>query len=355
MNILFSAIVGSQSYGTATPQSDIDKKGIFSATYNDLAGFNYKDQIELSKDECYYELRRFLQLAQTANPTILELLYSPEDCILNSSKTYEILRENRHKFLTKVCCASFGGYAVAQIKKAKGLDKKMNYEKSRIERKRPLDFCYIYKDGTTIQADKYFKEEGLKQEYCGLVRLDHIKDCYALYYDYQLQYGKESNRVIEPLGYKGIMGDDSNEVRLSSVPKYATPEVLLYFNKDGYSMHCKDYHEYQTWLENRNIQRYVDTTTHGQKVDGKNLMHCRRLLDMAKEIALEGTLNVRRPNATFLLKIRKGEVSLEQLLEQSEQDVKELDQIYKNSSLPDDVDKNWVNELLLQLRYENNN
>jgi hypothetical protein len=339
MNLIFKAIVGSQAYGTAIPTSDTDYKGIFLASRPELDGFNYKEQIEVGKDECYYELRRFLQLAQSANPTILELLYSPEDCILQSSKQYEIIKSHRDKFLTTVCANSFGGYAIAQIKKAKGLDKKMNYEKARIERKSPLDFCYVYDDdGKTTTLHKFLEVWEMEQENCGLAKLDHMRDCYALYYNW------------DDYGFKGIVGEDSNEVRLSSIPKGLTAECLMYFNKDGYSMHCKDYKEYQDWLTNRNTQRYVDTVTHGQQIDGKNLMHCKRLLDMATEIATTKTITVRRANAADLLKIRRGEVPLEKLLEESEQQIKDLDTLFAKSGLPESVDKEWVNNLLLEVR-----
>jgi len=355
MEILFRAIVGSQAYGTSTPESDVDYKGIYACPTDELLGFNYREQIEISKDETYYELRRFLQLAQSANPTILELLYSPADCILESSSVYDFIKNQRSNFLTKVCGQSFGGYAVAQIKKAKGLDKKINYEKNRVERKGPLDFCYIYENGKTVPVSKWLEREQLKQEFIGLAKLDHIRDCYAVYYDYQAQYGKDSDiRAIAPLGYHGIVSEDSNEVRLSNIPKYVDAITLLYFNKDGYSVHCKDFNEYTTWLENRNVNRYVDTTKHGQKIDGKNLMHCVRLIDMAKEIALDGNITVRRPNAEYLLSIRRGQVSLEEIIEKAEQDIRDLDRMYLASSLPDNVDKEWVNELLLQIRHFTN-
>lgn len=351
MKTIFRAIVGSQAYGTSTPSSDIDYKGIYCQDSRELLGFGYKEQIEFSKDHTEYEIRRFLQLIQSANPTVLELLYSPEDCVIISSPGYELLKSNRDKFLTTACANSFGGYAIAQIKKARGLDKKMNYEKSRIERKTPLDFCYVYENGKTKQILKYLQENDMVQEFCGLVRLDHFKDCYALHYDYQAQYGVDQrNRPIQPLGYKGVIGEDSNELRLSTVPKYSDPATVLYYNKDGYSMHCKDFKEYQDWLATRNTQRYVDSQNHGQQIDGKNLMHCRRLLDMAIEIATEGTIKVRRPNAEELLKIRRGEVKLDELIEQAEEDIKRLDEVFAKSSLPKEVDRDWVNNLLLKIR-----
>jgi len=345
MKTLFRVIVGSQSYGTNVEGSDIDYKGIYAQDTDELIGFGYKEQLNTNKDDTSYEIRRFIELLESANPTVLEMLFSPEDCIVEKHPAFDILIENRHKFLTKKCLFSFGGYAIAQIKKARGLDKKMNWEKDRITRKTPIDFVYAYVNGKTIPISDFLNKGSIlndnKQESCGLVALDHFKDCYALYYDYS-----------GDLNYSGIIAEGSNEVRLSSVPKDQTPLTIIYYNKDGYTMHCKDYKEYTEWLKNRNTQRYVDLASHDQQIDGKNLLHTRRLLDMAMEIAQTGNIQVRRPNAEYLKKIRKGQVSLEEIIENAEKDIKGLDELYKNSNLPDKVDREFVNKLLLEIRHK---
>ena len=340
MKTLYRVIVGSQSYGTNVEGSDIDYKGIYAQDTDELIGFGYKEQLNTNKDDTSYEIRRFLELLETANPTVLEMLFSPEDCIVEKHPAFDILIENRKKFLTKKCLFSFGGYAIAQIKKAKGLDKKMNWEKDRVTRKSPIDFVYAYVNGKTVSVLEFLKSNFLKQERCGLVALDHFRDCYALYHDYS-----------GDLLYSGIIAEDSNEVRLSSVPKNQRPLTVVYYNKDGYTMHCKDYKEYTEWLKNRNTQRYVDLASHDQQIDGKNLLHCRRLLDMAMEIAQTGDIQVRRPNAEYLKSIRKGLVSLEDIISDAERDIKLLDDLYKNSNLPDKVEKGFVNELLLKIRH----
>jgi hypothetical protein len=349
-NLIFSCIVGSQAYGTATPTSDIDKKGVYVQPTDEVVSFKYQEQVEVGKDECYYEIRRFLQLLQSANPTMLELLYSSEDCVLTTSPAFQLIINNRDKFLTQKCLNSFGGYAVAQIKKAKGLNKKMNWEKEKVARKTPIDFCYIYEEGKTKPVIQWLKEEKYDQKWCGLVALDHFKDCYALYYDHSSHYGEIGNRTYEPLGFHGIQLDDSNAMRLSSVPKYMKPEAIMHYDKDWYTVHCKDFREYNVWLENRNTQRYVDIKGHNQQIDGKNILHCRRLLDTAIEIATEHTLKVRRPNAEYLLKIRKGEVPIQEIIDQAEEDLKGLDALYAKSGLPKDVDSEFVNDLLLEVR-----
>lgn len=348
--IIFKCIVGSRAYGTNIETSDTDYKGVYMQNQNDLLGFGYKEQIDHGKDECYYEVRRFLQLLETANPTVLEMLFIPDHCIIESSPEFDLLKKHRTKFLTKKCLNSFGGYAVAQIKKAKGMGKKMNWENSKVTRKSPIDFVYAYESGKTFPITTWLKREGLNERYCGLVGLQHFKDCYALYYDYSAHYGSQGNRTFEPWGFHGIVLEDSNDIRLSSVPKGIEPRIIVNYNKDGYSKHCKDFNHYQEWLENRNTQRYVDVDNHNQKIDGKNLLHCRRLLDTATEIAKEGTISVFRPNASYLLQIRRGKISLESIIENAEHDLKGLNVLYEKSDLPESVDKAFVNDLLLQVR-----
>lgn len=338
-NLILKVIVGSHSHGTNTIESDIDIKGIYMQSIDDLITFNYKPQIEVNKDEMYWEVQRFLQLAQTANPSVLEILFTPDDCILETSPQFELIKQHRDKFLTKKCLYSFGGYVRAQLTKASGLDKKMNWEKERIERKEILDFVYVTLCGNTYPIKEWLHNTGYKQEKCGLIALNHFKDCYALCYDH-----------FDCNNYKGLIGENGNQLRLSSIKKGEVPSVIVSFNTDHYSKHCREFKEYSEWLEKRNTARYVDVNEHGQQIDGKNLLHCRRLLDMAMEIAVEKKLNVRRPNVDYLLSIRKGKVELKDIIEQAEIDLKSLDELYKNSDLPDDCDAKFVNELLLKVR-----
>jgi uncharacterized protein len=337
--ILFKAIVGSQAYGTNTPESDVDIKGIYIQSNDEILSNRYKEQINVTKDECYYEIQRFLQLAKSANPTILELLYTPDDCILETSPEFELLKQNRDKFLTKKCYNSFSGYAYQQIQKATGLDKKMNYEKEKITKKSIVDFCYITQLGKVFKLNEFIKNLNITRDNIGLVKLDHFKDTYALYYD-------DSGQI----GYKGLVKENSTQLRCSVVPKNQFPISTLYFNSQEYSKHCKEYKEYNEWLKNRNTARYVDVEAHGQKIDGKNLLHCRRLIDVALEIPILKTINVRRENAEYLLSIRKGKVSLEEVLEKAKKDIESLKDIYLNSDLPDDIDDDFVSDLLLQIR-----
>ena len=74
--LIFECIVGSQAYGTATENSDIDKKGVYVQSNDEILVSDYEPQINVTKDECYYEVGRFLELLSAANPTTIEMLFS---------------------------------------------------------------------------------------------------------------------------------------------------------------------------------------------------------------------------------------------------------------------------------------
>jgi hypothetical protein len=105
-------------------------------------------------------------------------------------------------------------------------------------------------------------------------------------------------------------------------------------------------------LENRNETRYVETQEHGQRIDGKNMMHCIRLIRMAQEIGRGEGINVRREDAQELLAIRRGEVDLENLIAMADQAIEEMDSIFDNSDLPKKVDSRLVDGLLIHIRRE---
>ena len=377
--ILFETIIGSQAYGTQTPTSDVDKKFVYILPEDCILGTGYIEQLNVNKDYVGWEIRRFLELMASNNPTVLELLNSPEDCIITKHPMFDLILEHKDKFITKICKNSFGGYAVQQIKKAKGLNKKQNWEKDKVTRKDVLDFVYVIKGEKSIPWKKWNKDKEspdgklYEEKFCGVVNVPNARDLYVVYFDYDAnncfneripEHMREASKAWRKeeghpmgFGYKGLVktGEgqnvaESNQLRLSSIPKGQTPICNIIYNKDSYSTHCKDYKEYEEWLENRNEQRYVDTQAHGQKIDGKNMMHCMRLIRMAQEIGAGKGIIVRRPDAQELLSIRRGEVDLDNLIDMAEEEIARMDEIFDNSDLPNSVDKDLVNDLLIKIR-----
>jgi predicted nucleotidyltransferase len=371
--ILFEVIVGSQAHGTNLPTSDEDRKFVYILPEEFILGNKYVEQIDINKDYTGWEIRRFLELLESNNPTVFEILYSPEDCIITKHPLFDILINNRDKFITKICKNSFGGYARQQITKAKGLNKKQNWEKEKITRKDVLDFCYVIEGNKTIPWKLWNEAKNYDEKFIGVVNVPNARDIYAVYFDVDAnncfnekipeesreaakKWRKESGASMG-FGYKGLIKSgegnnvtESNQLRLSNIPKGEKPIAVISYNKDGYTQHCKDYREYQEWLEKRNETRYVETKTHGQQIDGKNMLHCVRLINMATEIAEGKGVQVRRPDREYLLSIRRGEVPLEELIDLANEKINKLDELFDKSNLPDKVEDGLVHKLLVDIR-----
>jgi len=373
---LYLVIRGSHAYGTNIPTSDTDYSGVFVQNLDSILGMSYVDQINDDKNDIViYELRRFLELLAKNNPTVLELLNTPEDCVVYKHPLFDKILENKDNLLTKICANSFGGYAKEQISKAKGQNKKQNWEKDKVNRKDVLDFCYVIEGEKSIPWKVWNEDFQYDEKFIGIVNVPNARDIYAVYFDEiahmcfsesvpenvreSAKYLRKESELSMGFGYKGLIktgegatSAESNQLRLSSIPKGETPICIITYNKDGYTQHCNDYKSYLTWLEQRNEQRWVDVESHGQKIDGKNMMHCRRLMDMAREIAEGKGIVVRRPNAQELIDIRQGKVDLQTLIDHVESEIKEIDILYKNSTLPDKVDMNLVEQILINIRKE---
>lgn len=338
--IIYECISGSKAYGLDLPTSDTDIKGVFVLPQKILYGLNYTPQVsDENNDTIYYELGRFIELLFKNNPNILELLATPSDKIL--VKHPLIGRIQPGLFLSKKCKDTFGGFAFSQIKKARGLNKKIVNPVAK-EKKTVLEFCYVLHDQGSMLLRPWLKQKGFVQEKCGLINISHAKDIYGIYYDYT---GK--------LDYKGIMRKSSaTSVLLSSIPKKAKAEGYLYFNQDAYTQYCKDYRNYWDWVDQRNNIRYENNVAHGKNYDSKNMMHTFRLLDMAIEILETGQIHVQRPNREELLAIRSGKWTYDELMEKAEKKMVALETAYQNSRLPEAPGEESVNELLIELRQE---
>lgn len=337
--LLFDCISGSRAYGLHTPQSDTDMKGVFLLPKRVYYGLEYTDQVNNeTNDEVYYELKRFIDLLVKNNPNILELLNTPEDCIKHRHPIMDLIKPEM--FLSKLCKQTFAGYAQSQIKKAKGLNKKIVNPVDK-ERKSVLDFCYVIQQQGSIPLINWLEKRGFLQEHCGLVNIAHMREVHALFHNSQLTEGY----------LKGICsGIDANDISLSSIEKGIEPLAILSFNKDGYSKYCKDYKEYWDWVEKRNDVRYENTIEQGKNYDAKNMMHTFRLLNMAEEIAKEGKVNVRRNDREYLLKIRSGTFSYEELVELANEKIFRIDELYEKSGLPEEPNLETAENILIEIR-----
>ncbi len=336
--ILLEVISGSHAYGLATPTSDIDRKGVFILPKEEFYGLNYIPQVSDEKnDEVFYELRRFMELLSVNNPNILEMLNSPEDVVVSRHPFLASIDHTR--ILSKLCRNTFGKFALSQIRKAKGLNKKIVNPIPK-ERKGVLDFCYVNHGAGSIKVKRFLEMHRARQEDCGLVKIPHMLGMYGLY----IGAGK---------GYKGLVQkESSNDISLSSIPKGEEQAAILYFNKDGYSLYCKEYREYWDWVEKRNDARYASTQSHGKNYDAKNMMHTFRLLEMAIEVGQGKGVNVRRINRDFLLGIKSGSYEYDELVQMANEKQAEMEEVFASSKLRETPDLAYINRLAFEIREE---
>ena len=334
--LLLDTVAGSQAYGTAIEGSDEDRRGVFVAPRSFIGGLDAIEQVaDERNDQVYYELGHFVSLLLKNNPNALELLAMPEDCIRHRHPLFELLKPEI--FLSKLCAKTFGEYAMGQIRKARGLNKKIVNPQPEM-RLALLDFCHVPQGQGSVPVLAWLSDRNLDPRKCGLTAVQHAAGMFAIYHD-------------PAANYRGLVSPrDPDALIFSSVPKEAEPIGWMQFNHDAFRTHCKAHREYWEWVGQRNEERYTTNSQHGRGYDSKNLLHTIRLLDMAGEIAREGVLRIRRPNRDFLLRVRSGEFDYEDLVSRAEQQLVEVIDAFETCGLQDQPDRARVNRLLVEIR-----
>lgn len=334
--LLFDSIAGSHAYGTAIDGSDEDRRGVFVSPRSFIDGLDAIEQVADDRnDQVYYELGHFVSLLLKNNPNALELLAMPEDCIRYRHPLFDWL--DPAIFLSKLCAKTFGEYAMGQIRKARGLNKKIVNPQPE-KRLALLDFCHVPHGQGSMPVLEWLADRNLDPRKCGLTSVQHAAGMFAVYHD-------------PAAAYRGLVSPkDPDALIFTSVLKEAEPIGWMQFNHDAFRTHCKAHREYWEWVGQRNEERFSNNAQHGRGYDSKNLLHTIRLLDMAGEIAREGVLRVRRPNRDFLLSVRAGDFAYEDLVGRAEQQLAGVMADFEASGLQDQPDRVRVNRLLVEIR-----
>lgn len=386
--LLFEYTRGSTAYNLNTPESDVDTGGIFLAEPFEYCILNPTVQVSDEKhDTTWYELSEFVRLLKKSNPTVLEALFVPDDCIHYMHPLFKELRDNRDKVLSKEIFNPFYGYAKQQVVKARGLNKKIVNPIER--RKTILEFCYTFRKQGSYTIEEWSKEYGLPLQYFGLVNIPNMHNMFGAYYDWVLYFNEhttridnmfieqpstEDNKLLSLLNtvyklnltnnsvglymfkkwlseqkvqnYYGLLKNDSStQLHLSPVAKGEVPLLYISYNEDGFISHCRRYKEYQEWVQKRNPVRYASNLN--KNYDSKNIMHCFRLIHMCKEILLGQGFNVKRTeDREFLMNIRNHKFEYDDLIAQLDTEVKEIEEAYKISTLPEKPDCEWLDNYL---------
>lgn len=343
--ILLECIAGSRAYGTANANSDEDTRGIFAVPSGEYLNLDRPpDQVSDERGNVvYYSLRRVIELLTQANPNILELLFMPDDCVLKTSPEMQQLIAARDIFVSKQCADTHAGYAMSQIKKARGQNKWINNPKPPQPPSKE-DFCHVIPWHSTTDSGNLpsrpvpLRTIGWDLTEYHAARLEHARDTYRLYH-----YGP---------GARGVFRGDV--IACESIPQQDEPTRfagLLLFNEQGWKQALTDHQNYWHWRRDRNEARWQQQERGELDFDAKNMMHTVRLLMSGRSLMATGRPIVRFTGAELelLLTIRAGRRSFEEIMTIAEAIREECERLKLSAALPERCDPAAASRLLQTL------
>jgi len=332
-NMLLKAYAGSIAYGTNTPESDVDFRGIFCGNPVNILTpfFPVRESVDATEEDTkYYELSHFMKLCLDCNPNILDLLWVSDEHIVFRTTAYDLLRENRHKLLSSKIAFTTSGYAMSQLLRLKNHSKWINNIQP-IEPPKPKDY---------VSMVQYFGKDKMLKFDIEKWNIDHRLVPYGgnIYGVY-----KEKGRMLYDKNGKLNTMFDGNKEELE------LPLLVVKFNKDVYKEFKEKHENYWSWKKNRNPIRAKLEEDFGY--DTKHAMHLVRLLRMGVEALRDEEIIVKRPDALELLSIRSGAWTYEEIVDYAEKMDKEVHDVwYKKTNLPKKPDVKFAAGLLMEVQ-----
>lgn len=290
--IIFETLFGSQMYGTSTPESDTDYRGVcippLDVRNNLFHGFEQADSFP-GQDRCIYSLAKFFKLCADGNPNIIELLFSPEMAWKTVNAKWLDILAHKDIFLSKKIKYTFTGYAFSQLK--------------------------------AIQNHRQWF----------LNPPDHQP--------MRSEFGLGGAPVVSGEALTGL-----SNVPFELLTDSARDEVRRELE---YRKAKTAWDNYISWRDNRNPKRRDMENRWGY--DTKHAMHLIRLMLEGEELLLHGTITFPLKQADYLLEIRNGLLEYEQVIIIANGFQSRFDEWYEQSGLPRTPDTKAIQSLYKRL------
>jgi hypothetical protein len=302
MKIIVKMKFGAHLYGTETLESDLDYKGIFLPTKEELLlgrvpkCYNYstgEDELRNTKEDIdfeLYSLHYFLKLACDGQTVAMDMLHAPEKMILEKSRIWGEIFRNKQRFYTKNL-KSFINYARRQASK-------YGIKGSRVNA--ALQVLEILKD-----------EDPSKKMKAVWDQLPRVEHCYDISPD--------------PNGMRQyqVCGKSFQE---SATIGYVIPIIKKFYDEYG---------------------RRAKLAAKNQNIDWKAVSHALRAAYQTKEILTENTITFPLRNADFLRKVKQGTLDyLTEVGPELETLMEEVERLALASNLPDTVDQKFWDQFI---------
>ena len=296
---------GSHLYGTNTLNSDLDIKGVFlpskeqvllgriPKTFRQSTGDSHSKNTENDIDIELFSLHYFLKIACEGQTIAIDMLHAPHTMIFETSPIWDEIVKNRSKFYTKNLNA-FVGYARRQASKYGIRGSRLNTAK---------EFLDILK--------KHKPENRLKEVWSILPLTDH-------------------SRIVPPT---------PNGIRQYQICGKIIQETVTI--QHAINIMAKYYHEYG---------HRAKLAAENKGIDWKAVSHAIRAAMQIKELLLTGTIEFPLKSRELLKEIKTGQHDYSTFVAPLLEDLmKETETLSAQSKLPDKADYEFWDAWLIDI------
>jgi hypothetical protein len=316
-NFIFRTTFGSHLYGTNTPASDEDWKSIRMPSAREILLGNSKETLAIKdrynkaekeknlpgeyEEECF-TLKQYLKLVSEGQTVSLDMLFAPALMWSNWGEIWMRIIDNRHRLVSKKSGA-FVGYCRQQAKKYGIKGSRVAAARATLEMLKAFNPNEKLGEQSILLA--YFARN---MEYVNIIPITQSSGVVIQYLevcDRKLQYTSKVSDCVKVVQHL--------------VDEYGSRALQAEKNEG---------------------------------LDWKALSHAVRIGEQAIELFETGFITFPRPNARFLLSIKTGNLPYKDVAEIIERNFEDVEKASKESSLPEDVDHEWINQFIVD-RYRN--
>lgn len=303
--MIVKMLFGSHLYGTATPSSDKDYKGIALPTWKQVCTGRIPKHMENSStgdphgkntaddvDTEIFSLHQFIKLAVEGQTVAMDMLHAPVNMLIEYRDLWFILQEHRDRFYSKNI-HSFLGYAIGQAAK-------YGVKGSRLsDAKAVLDWmCRQSQASKLMDCDLSTFPVG-----------EHIKRVYP-----DLPLGKQAFDVC------------GKQLQLTCKVGYLTDIVQKFY--DNYGARAQQ-------------------AARDEGIDWKAISHAFRAAYQMKELFSRGTITFPRVEAPFLIEIKTGQLKYRHVAPALDDLIDEVKMLRDKSTLPEKPDQEFWDGFLI--------
>jgi len=330
---------GSHAYGTATPTSDIDAKGVAVPPGSWLHGFRREfeqHEADAPVDLVIYGIRKFFRLASDSNPNIIEVLWVDSEDLVEVKPAGERLLAARRAFLSKRARHTFSGYALSQLKRIRTHRRWLLHP----PQEPPTRAEFGLPETMSLTRAQYGAAEARIRKQLAAWDVDWSGVDAGVRDELRAQLSRTLAEV-----------DAASDTQWQAAARHVGYDenfIDLIQREKAWRNARREWKQYQGWMKHRNPARAELERNHGY--DTKHAMHLVRLMRMCHEILRTGVVRVRRDDADELLAIRRGAWDYDELIGWAEEQEEAIERVARESdAVPERPDMDALDALCCEI------